>query len=826
MDDHGTALSGFQQERSIVRNRRTRLGSTAAAILLALSLGRVVEAAVQLPPPVHPFDFGYYQIDGLWVASDPGGNSDYGSEVNCYTSSFYATRLDHGNVADWGGALSVSLERAVNAGKVVELALDLGKEPLGIAPGGGCPAVSSLPEQLVTVGQVLDRAAPFWDRVVRLELVDEPDWRTSQATNELEGQALAAEINCRVLKVQELLAAKGLAPRPIGITEQASWYANLPPNAMPGSALDWVGISAYLDSADDDLSLEALREKFNKRMAKAVKWSGGKPVVWVMQAYDLTHTWNNPASLVEIQRWTYELAATETVTSSDPAVGTQTFETQGLLLFSYGRVGGTRAYPALAAVHREMAAAIFGLPAPPTCGNPPSSGPSDLRITGAFGRYIDLAWLHGTLPANLYRIFQHNGSGEWHPGGDVPGSDSSATATVGLPGLPGVGLTRCFMIRGYYGDGHPKDTNEVCTTVFRDPPVAPPVPQSPAGCVNTQRPTLRWDPVSDATGYYVIVKRLADEAFVVNDPNVVDNVYPIAAGLDPGLRHAWKVKACNNQGCSPAYSPYVYFTPLCAPRADFNADGKNDLVFQDASTGAYSVWLMNGSQQVSAQPFVPSQPATAGWRLAGVNDFNRDTKPDLVWRNDTSGNLAFWLMDGVTRISGTTLTGIADPAWIVAGTGDFNRDGNADLLWRNQATGEMRAWYLSGTGLAGTASLSANVLGLEWSFVATADVNGDKRPDLLFQHGATGELRYQLLNGVTVFGEAAISPPAPVDLAWKPVAFFDLDRSGSADLLFQHPVSNRIVSWSMDGLGTTRVDGGYLSPDGSTTPSLTVVGPR
>jgi hypothetical protein len=40
------------------------------------------------------------------------------------------------------------------------------------------------------------------------------------------------------------------------------------------------------------------------------------------------------------------------------------------------------------------------------------------------------------------------------------------------------------------------------------------------------------------------------------------------------------------------------------------------------------------------------------WKIVGINDFNADGKPDLIWQNQANGQLYYWLMDGVTRSGG------------------------------------------------------------------------------------------------------------------------------------------------------------------------------
>ncbi len=65
------------------------------------------------------------------------------------------------------------------------------------------------------------------------------------------------------------------------------------------------------------------------------------------------------------------------------------------------------------------------------------------------------------------------------------------------------------------------------------------------------------------------------------------------------------------------------------------------------------------------------------WSIVGQRDFNGDGKADLLWR-DTSGNIAIWLMNGLSILQAGGL-GNMPTNWSVAGTGDFNGDGKGDI---------------------------------------------------------------------------------------------------------------------------------------------------
>jgi len=43
--------------------------------------------------------------------------------------------------------------------------------------------------------------------------------------------------------------------------------------------------------------------------------------------------------------------------------------------------------------------------------------------------------------------------------------------------------------------------------------------------------------------------------------------------------------------------------------------------------------------------------APLSWTMAEVRDVDGDSKADLVWRNNTNGMVAIWLMNGLTITS-------------------------------------------------------------------------------------------------------------------------------------------------------------------------------
>ena len=68
--------------------------------------------------------------------------------------------------------------------------------------------------------------------------------------------------------------------------------------------------------------------------------------------------------------------------------------------------------------------------------------------------------------------------------------------------------------------------------------------------------------------------------------------------------------------------------------ADFDGDGKNDILWRKTSTGSVSIWLMNGG---ASSPKAAPGTVSNSWVIQGFGDFNGDRKADVLWRNTSTG---------------------------------------------------------------------------------------------------------------------------------------------------------------------------------------------
>jgi hypothetical protein len=100
---------------------------------------------------------------------------------------------------------------------------------------------------------------------------------------------------------------------------------------------------------------------------------------------------------------------------------------------------------------------------------------------------------------------------------------------------------------------------------------------------------------------------------------------------------------------------------------DFDGNGADGLVWRNTSTGEVDVWSFSGGGAVS----VTTQEVAVvplDWTLVAVADYNGDGKADMLWQNTTTGALDAWLSKAGPGISYTyqEISGLS-PSWHVEG---------------------------------------------------------------------------------------------------------------------------------------------------------------
>ena len=222
--------------------------------------------------------------------------------------------------------------------------------------------------------------------------------------------------------------------------------------------------------------------------------------------------------------------------------------------------------------------------------------------------------------------------------------------------------------------------------------------------------------------------------------------------------------------------------------SDITPDTTTNVFWRNTSSGEVAVWLMNGLS-ITSVGFPGS--ASSDWKIEQVGDMNGDGKMDVLWRS-TSGMVAVWLMNEATIITSGFLGGV--PAeWVIKAIGDVNGDGRADVVWRNSNSGMVAIWFLNGQTIT-----SVGYLGItpkSWDIEKVGDVNGDGKADLVWQNQTSGTVAVWLMNGLNFL---SVGFPASTSTDWKIQSLGDMNGDGKMDVLWRN-TSGMVAVWLMNG---------------------------
>jgi hypothetical protein len=241
--------------------------------------------------------------------------------------------------------------------------------------------------------------------------------------------------------------------------------------------------------------------------------------------------------------------------------------------------------------------------------------------------------------------------------------------------------------------------------------------------------------------------------------NVVDNTVTILLGNGDGTF------------AQAADSPrkVVGSSPSSVAVADFNRDGKLDLVVAVVGPNNVSILLGNGDGTFTEAANSPVHVGLTPYSIA-VADFNADGIPDLVTANDAvvngnPGTVTILLGagdGGFTEASGSPIPVGLNPL-IVAG-GDFNADGKVDLAVTNESDNSVAILLGNGDGTFTAAPSIHTPPGLSPLGVTAADFDGDGVDDLAVTDtdSLNGNSLMVLLAQITQTATATMTGVAPV----------------------------------------------------------------
>jgi len=266
-----------------------------------------------------------------------------------------------------------------------------------------------------------------------------------------------------------------------------------------------------------------------------------------------------------------------------------------------------------------------------------------------------------------------------------------------------------------------------------------------------------------------------------------------------------------------ALSTATSVDPILVATADFNGDGKADLVIGQYQVAAVQVLLGNGDGTFTSAGETPATGSNP--ESFAIADFNDDGKPDLA-----IGNLGPLGFDTVTVLlgngdgtfsMGTSATTGDEPISIV--TGDFNGDGKADLATASIDANNVSVLLGNGDGTF-AAGVTTPTAGNSPDSIAVGDFNGDGKADL-----AIAYLDYYGSNNVAVLLGNGDGTFSATNFAAGPVtdtiAVGDFNGDGNADLAATNINEDTVTVLlaKLSGTATATATVSDISPVGSGT---------
>ncbi len=261
----------------------------------------------------------------------------------------------------------------------------------------------------------------------------------------------------------------------------------------------------------------------------------------------------------------------------------------------------------------------------------------------------------------------------------------------------------------------------------------------------------------------------------------------------------WNIAAFAADACAtPSFvaAPDVASGQWAHASADFNRDGKIDLVSAVFTTQEISVRLGTGEGTFGAPTLIHG---IQGVRAIVLADFNRDGNPDLAMpRTPMRGmsSLAVSLGDGAGGFAPIKTFATVDFAMFAA-VGDLNLDGKLDVV----VTGfdpRVAVYLGDGTGDFAPPIFVSDVGGNRHGRPVVADFNGDGKPDVAFTNDLLplGTVSVLWGNGSGSFSGKLIlnAGEYPDDLSAG-----DFNGDGKPDLVVADLNSNNIFLLLADG---------------------------
>jgi Ca2+-binding RTX toxin-like protein len=235
--------------------------------------------------------------------------------------------------------------------------------------------------------------------------------------------------------------------------------------------------------------------------------------------------------------------------------------------------------------------------------------------------------------------------------------------------------------------------------------------------------------------------------------------------------------------------------PTPAVRNDFDGDGTSDILFKNIDTRIVNWKIAGGPSGPSIQSSNLIDSLSNDWVIREAADFGGDKKSDILFRNSIDGRIVLWQMGGAngSTVQSSSLVDTLSNEWAISAAADLDGDKKSDIVFRNTLDGRISIWKMNGSTVVSSTPVAA--LSNDWVIQDAGDFNGDQKSDILFRNSTDGRIVLWKMDGSTVLSSTLVDTLSN-DWAIKGVDDFDGDQK--SDILFRNTLDGRIAIWKMN----------------------------
>ncbi|MGW6449171.1 LamG-like jellyroll fold domain-containing protein [Lentzea sp. NPDC055074] len=170
---------------------------------------------------------------------------------------------------------------------------------------------------------------------------------------------------------------------------------------------------------------------------------------------------------------------------------------------------------------------------------------------------------------------------------------------------------------------------------------------------------------------------------------------------------------------------------------DWDNDGKPDLIFRDTDGYLYMMPTVETPAGWRSGDRVQIGLGWGGYTIAGLADWDKDGKTDIIAREDATGRLMLYPGEGKRGPSTIPPVAIGGGwgGYTYAGVADYDRDGKQDVIARDPGN---TLWLYPGDGNRAQPTAERVSLGGGWNdftYYGVVDRTGDGAPDIVAEWG-------------------------------------------------------------------------------------------